>query len=121
MVYVKEVAFVLAAQGHQNVNIVRIPCGPKKFLSKEQLWPYLGQEWAPNIQYIYLSTGAIPDVFTAHYGDGGLTEALLAKETNKPYTFTGHSLGAHKMEKLQASPENLVIGNGSHYGSWRSG
>jgi sucrose-phosphate synthase len=135
LVYVKEVATAMAAQGHQidiitrqiidrewpefaapldhyaetpNVNIVRIPCGPKRFLPKEQLWPYLGAEWVPNIVNFYISTGAMPDAFSAHYGDGGLAAALLSRETGKPFTFTGHSLGAQKMDKLQASPQNLA-------------
>lgn len=135
LVYVKEVAVAMAAQGHQidiitrqiidrkwpefapplahykgirNVNIVRIPCGPKKFLPKEQLWPYIGSEWVPNILNFYASTAILPDAFTAHYGDGGLAAALLSQKTGKPYTFTGRSLGAQKMEKLKASSGNLA-------------
>ncbi len=135
LVYVKEVAIAMAAQGCQidiitrqiidpdwpefatplahyagvrNVNIVRIPCGPPKFLSKEKLWPYIGTEWVPNILNFYASIGSLPDAFSAHYGDGGLAAALLSQKTGKPFTFTGHSLGAQKMDKLHASPKNLA-------------
>jgi sucrose-phosphate synthase len=135
LVYVKEIAIALAALGHKvdiltrqiidprwpefaapiehypgipNVNILRIPCGPKKFIPKEQLWPYLGTQWVANILNFYASAGIMPDVFSAHYADGGLVAALLSRETGKPFTFTGHSLGAQKMKNLQATPGNLA-------------
>ena len=135
LVYVKEVAIAMAALGHQvdiltrriidpdwpefeapldhypgveNVRILRLPCGPSAFLPKEELWPHLGSEWAPNILAFYQGEGKAPDAFTAHYADGGLSGALLRKETGVPFTFTGHSLGAQKMDKLGVMPENLA-------------
>jgi sucrose-phosphate synthase len=134
LVYVKEVAAAMARQGHtvdiltrqiidpewpefaapedaypglEGVRILRFPCGPKTFLPKEELWPYLGPEWVPNILAFYREEGRLPDAFTTHYGDGGLAGALIARDTGQPFTFTGHSLGAQKMEKLQASRSNL--------------
>lgn len=134
LVYVKEVSAAIAAFGHQvdiltrqiidpnwpefaapldtypkieGVRIVRIPCGPKHFLPKEELWPHLGPEWVPNILACYEGEGHLPDAFTTHYADGGLSGALLAQATGRPFTFTGHSLGAQKMDKLQASQTNL--------------
>ena len=135
LVYVKEVALAMAARGHrvdvltrrivdpnwpefeapldgypgvEGVRIVRIPCGPARFLPKEQLWPHLGTAWVPNILEFYRSEANLPDGFTAHYADGGLAGALLAQETGVPFTFTGHSLGAQKMDKLGVTPENLA-------------
>lgn len=135
LVYVKEVALAMTDRGHRvdiitrqiqdsnwpefaapldaypgydGVRIVRIPCGPAEFLPKEQLWPYLGPEWAPGIVGFYQAEGKLPDFFTAHYGDGGLTGAFLLQQTGVPYTFTGHSLGAQKMDKLHVTPENLA-------------
>jgi len=31
-----------AYPGHENVCILRIPCGPERFLPKVKLWPNLG-------------------------------------------------------------------------------
>jgi sucrose-phosphate synthase len=134
LVYVKEVAIAMATLGHQvdiltrqirdpewpefsgpedhypgvsGVRILRIPCGPAHFLPKEQLWPYLGTEWVPNLIRHYRREGGIPDAFTTHYADGGLSGALVARDTGKPFTFTGHSLGAQKMDKLGVTRENL--------------
>jgi sucrose-phosphate synthase len=135
LVYVKEVAIAMAALGHQvdiltrrvvdpdwpefgaaqdrypgveGVRILRLPCGPEYFLPKEELWPYLGSEWVPNIVAFYRQEERLPDAFTAHYADGGLAGALLKQETGTPFTFTGHSLGAQKMDKLGVTPENLA-------------
>ena len=104
LVYVKELALAMAAEGHKvdlitrqvidddwpefaapldsypdqdGVRIVRIPCGPQAFLAKEDLWPYVGSEWVPGIIEFYRSSGGLPDFFTAHYGDGGLAGAVL--------------------------------------------
>ncbi len=136
LVYVKEVALAMAAQGHQvdiitrqiqdpdwpefaaqldawpghkNVRIIRIPCGPAEFLPKEQLWPYLGTDWARGILAFYRQPeNSLPDVFTTHYGDGGLAGAVIARQTGIPFTFTGHSLGAQKMDKLHVTRQNLA-------------
>jgi sucrose-phosphate synthase len=43
----------------------------------------------------------------AHYGDGGLAGVLLNAEKAMPFTFTAHSLGAQKMDKLGVTPDNL--------------
>lgn len=135
LVYVKQVALALGRMGHRvdiltrrirdpqwpgldapldeypnapNVRIVRIPAGPDRFLPKEELWPYLGTDWVPGILAFYRREGRFPDLFTAHYADGGLAGALIVAETGIPFTFTAHSLGAQKMDRLGATPENLA-------------
>jgi sucrose-phosphate synthase len=138
LVYVKEVALAMARQehtvdiitrqiidddwpefadpldaypGHDKVRIVRIPCGPPEFLPKEQLWPHLS-EWVAGIVKFYQSNGgSLPDFFTTHYADGGLAGALIKEGAGIPLSFTGHSLGAQKMDKLNVSPENLGVIN----------
>lgn len=134
LVYVKEIALAMAAQGHRvdiftrqiidhkwpefaapldsypgydRVRIVRIPCGPQYFLPKEALWPYLGSEWAPAIINFYQAEGSLPHFFTTHYGDGGLAGTVLKEKTGVPFTFTGHSLGAQKLDKLHPTPTTL--------------
>ncbi|MCB2179959.1 glycosyltransferase [bacterium] len=135
LVYVKEVAAALAREGHKvdiltrqiidpdwpefagkedsypgidGLRILRIPCGPEKFLTKESLWSCLGADWVPNIIAHYKQEDALPDIFTSHYGDGGLAGVLLSQQTDIPFTFTGHSLGAQKMDKLGISKDNLA-------------
>ena len=133
LVYVKEIAISLAKLGHkvdiitrkfddktlnvfnkdtdfyenqENVRIIRINCGENKFLPKEFLWEHLN-EWTDNIRAFFNKQNLIPDFITGHYGDGGISAALLKKKMNIPYSFTGHSLGAQKLEKLGASKETI--------------
>ncbi len=94
-----------------NVHIVRLPAGPEKFLCKESLWPHLVRDWTPNIIRFYREEGRLPAVFTAHYGDGGLSATLLEEQTGIPFTFTAHSLGAQKMDKLGVTVDTLSAFN----------
>ena len=95
--------------GHPNVRILRIPCGPENFLPKEDLWPYLGSEFVPRLIELYRAEGAMPHYATAHYGDGGLCAAVLEEREGIPFSFTAHSLGAQKMDKLPVGRANLAI------------
>jgi sucrose-phosphate synthase len=135
LVYVKQVALAMAEIGHQvdiltrrivdpewpefaeqfdayagapNVRIVRLEAGPEGFLRKEMLWPHLVRDWVPNVLAFYREEGALPDAFTAHYGDGGLCGALIEAQAGVPFTFTAHSLGAQKMDKLHVTRANLA-------------
>jgi sucrose-phosphate synthase len=97
-----------AYPGHANVRILRIPCGPDTFLPKEELWPYLG-EWAEGVARLYREEGSWPELWTGHYADGGLAAALLEEVSGTPFTFTGHSLGAWKLDfLLQENPGDLA-------------
>jgi len=134
LVYVKQVALAMGELGHQvdiltrqikdpdwpefkdlfdsypdapNVRIIRLPAGPDKFLRKELLWPYLVTDWIQNIVDFYNNEDQAPDFFSAHYGDGGLCGVLLKDLTGIPFSFTAHSLGAQKMDKLKVGSENL--------------
>ena len=84
----------------EGVRILRINCGPDKFLRKELLWSHLN-EWTDNIIEFYKkSNEKFPDFFIANYGDGGLSGVFLYKKTGIPFSFTAHSLGAQKLDKL---------------------
>ena len=96
-----------AYPGHDNVRILRIPCGPEGFLPKEELWPYLGTEFVPKLLDLYEREGSLPDAVTAHYGDGGLCAALIEDRTGIPFSFTAHSLGAQKMDKMGVRRRNI--------------
>jgi sucrose-phosphate synthase len=132
LVYVKEVAQAMAGLGHRvdivtrriedpawpefatdadsypgfegNLRILRFPCGGPGFLDKERLWPHLG-EFVDNVLAFY--GGGLPDFATAHYADGGYCAVLARHRAGIGFTFTGHSLGAQKLDKLGTSPANI--------------
>ncbi len=90
-----------------NLRIIRIPFGGKKFLNKEKLWPYI-EYYVDEIINFYNKEGSFPKFFTAHYGDGGLAAAMLYDRQKIPYSFTGHSLGAQKIDKLEVNKDNIL-------------
>ena len=132
LVYVKEVAMSMAQLGHRvdiitrrmddpewpefsseteyydghpgNPRIVRIACGGAEFLPKEKLWPHLG-EFIDNLIAFY--DDKLPDFVTSHYADGGYCAALFREKTGIGFTFTGHSLGAQKLDKLGTNLDNV--------------
>jgi sucrose-phosphate synthase len=132
LVYVKELAIAVAEMGHRvdivtrriddpdwpefaseidhypgyedSPRIVRLPCGGPEFLNKERLWDHL-DEFVHNMFAFY---GDRPPQFaTAHYADGGYCAALIRNLTGIGFTFTGHSLGAQKLDKLGTNLDNL--------------
>jgi len=131
LVYVKEVAMAMVDAGHQvdivtrriidpdwpefpasidhysthapDLRIIRIPCGGDTFLAKEQLWEHLDEFVAGAIEF-YANT--LPDFVTAHYADGGYCAVLMQSRSGLRFTFTGHSLGAQKMDKLGMNSAN---------------
>jgi sucrose-phosphate synthase len=92
--------------GHDKVRILRLPCGSPGFLPKEELWPHL-EEWVRNILDFYDRERSFPDILTGHYADGGLAAVLFQERQGTPFTFTGHSLGAWKMDKVIRSEEDF--------------
>lgn len=79
--------------------IIRIPCGPRRYLRKEVLWPYLDSFADQALQHIR-RVGRVPDVVHAHYADAGYVGVQLANLLGVPMIFTGHSLGRIKRERL---------------------
>jgi sucrose-phosphate synthase len=92
--------------GHENVRILRFPCGPPGFLPKEKLWPHL-EEWIGNILAFYDREKIFPDILAGHYADGGFAAVLLQEQRGNAFTFTGHSLGAQKMDKIIRGEEDF--------------
>lgn len=82
-------------------QIVRIPFGPRRYLHKERLWPYLECFVDLALQYIR-KVGRVPDVIHAHYADAGQAGSRLAALLGVPFVFTGHSLGREKRRLLRA-------------------
>lgn len=82
----------------ENAKIIRIPFGPKRYLRKEALWPYLELFVDQTLQH-FKRTG-LPDIIHGHYADAGAAGAQLARLLHIPYVFTGHSLGRVKRQRL---------------------
>ena len=82
----------------ENVNLVRIPFGPKRYLRKEALWPYV--EVFIDQMITHFRRNGLPDVIHGHYADGGLAGGQLARLLHIPFVFTGHSLGRVKRQRL---------------------
>lgn len=80
-------------------NIVRLPCGPKRYLRKEVLWPHLDGFIDQALHYIR-QIGEVPDVVHGHYADAGYVSARLAGLLGVPMVYTGHSLGREKLKQL---------------------
>jgi len=131
LVYVKEIAMAMVAAGHKvdivtrriidpewpqfsasidyyndhapDLRIVRMPCGGDSFLAKEQLWDHLPEFVDETVKFYGQD---LPDFVTAHYADGGYCAALMQAATGLGFTFTGHSLGAQKLDKLGTNRDN---------------
>ncbi|MDR9436309.1 MAG: HAD-IIB family hydrolase [Thiohalophilus sp.] len=80
-------------------NLIRLRCGPRRYLRKEVLWPYLDEFIDHALQHTR-SIGQVPDFIHGHYADAGLVAARLAGLLGAPMIFTGHSLGREKQRQL---------------------
>jgi sucrose-phosphate synthase len=80
-------------------EIVRITCGPRRYLRKERLWPYLDGFTDQVLNYVR-RTRHIPDLVHGHYADAGYVGSQVAKLLGVPFIFTGHSLGRVKKQRL---------------------
>jgi sucrose-phosphate synthase len=83
-------------------SIRRMACGPRRYLRKELLWPYL-DELADALAEALLAQPRLPDWIHAHYADAGYVGALLRRRLGIPLVFTGHSLGREKRRRLLAA------------------
>ncbi|MBD3203788.1 glycosyltransferase [Candidatus Woesearchaeota archaeon] len=90
----------------EKVNIVRINCGPKKYIKKVNLWPYL-PEFIENVKKYIKKIDRKPDIFQSNYADSGKVCSILSKELQIPQVHTGHSLGKPKMKRLGVNDENF--------------
>lgn len=57
-------------------RIVRLACGPRRYLRKEVLWPYL-DVFADELLRHLRQFGRMPDVIHSHYADAGYVAAAL--------------------------------------------
>jgi sucrose-phosphate synthase len=82
--------------------IVRLPFGPRRYLRKEALWPYL-DDLADALIAELAARERRPDWIHAHYADAGYVGAIVAERLGIPLVFTGHSLGREKQRRLLAT------------------
>jgi sucrose-phosphate synthase len=92
-----------------NVSIVRLPCGPRRYLRKEVLWPYL-DIYVDNVLQHLRKARRTPDLVHAHYADAGYVGSRLVQLLGVPLVFTGHSLGRVKKQRLaeKGSKESTI-------------
>jgi len=83
----------------ENVRIVRLSCGPRRYLRKEVLWPHLDSFADELIRHIR-QVGRVPDVIHTHYADAGYVGCRIAGWLGIPLVHTGHSLGRVKRDRL---------------------
>ncbi len=81
-------------------NIVRIRCGPRRYIRKELLWPHLDAFVDNSLQY-FRKIGHCPDIIHSHYADAGYVGSNLVQLIGVPLIHTGHSLGRVKKNRLQ--------------------
>ena len=90
---------VLEEPMNDKASIIRIPFGPKRYLSKTKLWPYM-EMFVDQCLSHFQRTRTVPDIIHGHYADAGYGGGQLARLLGVPFVFTGHSLGRIKKERL---------------------
>lgn len=81
--------------------LIRLNCGPRRYLRKEVLWPHLQGFIDSALQHVR-NVGHVPDIVHSHYADAGLVGSRLAGLLGVPLVHTGHSLGKEKQARLLA-------------------
>ena len=84
-----------------NARIIRLHCGPRRYLRKESLWPYLDQLVDRALLFLR-EQKRLPDVIHSHYADAGYVGMQLSQLLGIPQIHTGHSLGRSKQQRLLA-------------------
>ncbi len=84
-----------------SAEIIRLQFGPKRYIRKELLWPFL-DDLADQIVERLQHEKQLPDWIHAHYADAGYVGALVSRRLGIPLVFTGHSLGREKQRRLLA-------------------
>ena len=84
-----------------SAEILRFPFGPKRYIRKELLWPYL-DDLADLLVNHLQQQPTLPDWIHAHYADAGYVGALISRRLGIPLVFTAHSLGREKQRRMLA-------------------
>ena len=92
----------------KNTRIIRLPCGPKRYLRKERLWPHLDQMVDQCLHFLR-QQGRLPDFIHSHYADAGYVGKQLSMLLGIPLIHTGHSLGRPKLDRLLKSGRKAPV------------
>ncbi|MGH8814925.1 MAG: glycosyltransferase, partial [Advenella sp.] len=82
-------------------RIIRLRCGPRRYVRKESLWPYLDQ-LVDRVLLFLREQKRLPDIIHSHYADAGYVGTQLSQLLGIPQIHTGHSLGRSKQQRLLA-------------------
>ncbi len=93
----------------KNARIIRLPCGPKRYLRKEVLWPHLDQMVDQCLHFLR-QQDRLPDFIHSHYADAGYVGRQLSMLLGIPLIHTGHSLGRPKLDRfIQSGRKEAAI------------
>ena len=85
---------------NDQVRIIRVPCGGRKFIGKEYLYRHLG-EWSEHALRFIKNHGLKYQFFDSHYWDGGYATQRLTEALDVPHIHTPHSLGLWKKKLME--------------------
>ncbi len=88
----------------EKAKIIRVPFGPRRYLRKEALWPFL-EGFVDQLLGHFRRVG-LPDIIHGHYADAGYAGAQLSRLVHVPYIFTGHSLGRVKRQRMLSAEQD---------------
>jgi sucrose-phosphate synthase len=93
-----------------NVEIRYVRYGPAserrdRYFPKEMLWSYMRQ-FVEGVAADLQRRGTRPDWLFGAYADGNAAAWMLSQKLGVPYSFTGHSLGGEKYNKLRQDLKN---------------
>jgi sucrose-phosphate synthase len=93
-------------------QIIRLACGPRRYLRKEVLWTHL-DTFADELLRHIRKVGRIPHVIHTHYADAGYVGCRVAGWLGTPLVHTGHSLGRVKQQRLleQGTKQEVIEDN----------
>ena len=91
---------------NKNVRVIRIRCGGREFVRKEDLFPHL-DEFTRNTAAYITEHDLRYDLVHSHYWDAGYVGMNLCERLGLPFIFTAHSLGAWKKEQMGGDPEEM--------------
>ena len=83
-------------------RIIRIECGPREYIAKEQLWDHL-DVFTDNLVDWMNQQPIPPSLIHSHYADAGYVAVRLTNLLGVTLVHTGHSLGRDKRKRLLAS------------------
>jgi mannosylfructose-phosphate synthase len=91
---------------NDRVRVVRLPCGPDKFIRKEDIFPHW-DEFVDNAYNFMQENGLRYEVLHGHYWDAGYVCMKLGERLGQPFFYTAHSLGAWKKEQMGGDPAEM--------------